>query len=177
MHPLDEGDAHRLHCGPQVLEDVNRPLHQEPGLRLHLVTHHLLKHTDAQVLDLSGEGLCIVRHGHLTGRGILRVISRDSLEHNGRVLRAPRHGARSVKFPGQSEYPLAAQSTPTGAQPGDPVDRSRTPDGAAGIPSHRPAEQARGNSCTRPGRGAGRTLVQVPGVVGAGSSASHRPFG
>jgi hypothetical protein len=34
VHPLDEGDAHRLHCGPQVLEDVNRPERTQNAFRL-----------------------------------------------------------------------------------------------------------------------------------------------
>ena len=144
VHPLHEGDVHRFHHCAKLFEDVYGLRHYVPGLRPHLVAHHLLDYADPQALDVAAEVRGVVGHGVAACGRVLRVVPGDGLEHDSRVLgRSAPGGRRYPNSQDRVKIPWRLSRLQLGRSPAipftDPGPRMEPPVSPPIVPLRSPA--------------------------------------
>ena len=131
------------------------------GIGADVVLVEMADDADAHPVQAVTQPRGVIGNGPVGARRVLRIVAGDGLQQDRDVGHGPGHRADMVEGEGVGIHAAPAHQAVGRLQPGNPAQRRRQPDGAAGVRT----ECRRGEPCGHCSAGAaGRAAGEVPGV-------------
>ena len=161
---MRQGHFDGLHA--DRLQRFNRFPHGLFDVRVQPFREIFFRDAHRESLDVFRQRRRKVRERHVGGGGVHRIVPADDVHQNRRVFRGFGHRADLVERRGERYQSEPRHPAISRFKSGDPAERRRLADGAAGIASQCGHAFIGRHRRARPAAGAAGHAVQIPRVVG-----------
>ncbi len=164
---LQRRHLHLADLGAKLAERGDRRIDAAADPVADFVIHlmEMMDDADLQSLDPAADKRGVIGYRPVGARRIAPVVPRQGLQHQGAILGRPGHRSDMVEAESRRGDPRATDQTVGRLDAGDPAQRGRTADRAAGVGADAAEDQPSGNSGTGAAAAAGGEVLDVPRVA------------